>query len=53
LFGLTAPVRFAGAIFLWVHRRLAAPDYIAANAICDDLGLKRSWTPLPPPESKH
>ena len=27
-----------------------APGYIAANAICDDLGLKRSWSPIPPPE---
>jgi len=30
-----------------------APGYIAANAICDDLKLTRSWTPLPPPEWKH
>jgi hypothetical protein len=34
-----------------------APGYIAANAIADDwalkLALKRSWTPLPPPEWKH
>jgi len=27
-----------------------APGYIAANAIADDLGLKRPWTPIPPPE---
>lgn len=30
-----------------------APGYIAANAIVDDLGLKRSWTPVPAPEWKH
>ena len=27
-----------------------APGYIAANAIADDLGLKRAWTRVPPPE---
>lgn len=27
-----------------------APGYIAANAIVDDLGLTRDWTPVPPPE---
>ena len=27
-----------------------APGYIAANAIVDDLGLERPWTPVPPPE---
>ena len=27
-----------------------APGYIAANAIVDDLGLDRPWTPVPPPE---
>src|SRR5450759_4141291 len=26
-----------------------APGYIAANAIADDLALKRTWTPVPPP----
>jgi phytoene dehydrogenase-like protein len=31
----------------------SAPGYIAANAIADDLALKRSWTSLPPPEWKH
>ncbi len=30
-----------------------APGYIAANTICDDLRLKRAWTPLPPPEWGH
>ncbi|HKS85295.1 MAG TPA: NAD(P)/FAD-dependent oxidoreductase [Pseudolabrys sp.] len=30
-----------------------AAGYIAANAIVDDLKLKRSWTPVPPPEWKH
>jgi len=30
-----------------------APGTIAANAICDDLALKRNSTPLPPPEWKH
>ena len=30
-----------------------APGYIAANAIVDDLKLKRPWTPVPPPEWKH
>jgi phytoene dehydrogenase-like protein len=30
-----------------------APGYIAANAISDDLKLKRSWTPVPPPEWKR
>jgi phytoene dehydrogenase-like protein len=30
-----------------------AAGYIAANAIVDDLGLKRSWTPVPAPEWKH
>ena len=30
-----------------------APGYIAANAIADDLRLKRTWTPVPPPEWKH
>ena len=30
-----------------------APGYIAANAIADDLRLKRTWTPLPPPEWRH
>lgn len=30
-----------------------APGYIAANAICDDLGLTRCWRPVPPPEWKH
>jgi hypothetical protein len=27
-----------------------APGYIAANAIADDLGLKRPWTRVPLPE---
>ncbi|MBN43508.1 MAG: hypothetical protein CL573_08495 [Alphaproteobacteria bacterium] len=27
-----------------------APGYIAANAIVDDLGLTRDWTPVAPPE---
>lgn len=27
-----------------------APGYIAANAIVDDLGLDRDWTPVPAPE---
>jgi phytoene dehydrogenase-like protein len=27
-----------------------APGYIAANAIADDLRLKRAWIPVPPPE---
>ena len=27
-----------------------APGYIAANAIVDDLGLARDWTPVPQPE---
>jgi phytoene dehydrogenase-like protein len=30
-----------------------APGYIAANAVADDLGLKRPWTPIPRPEWKH
>jgi len=30
-----------------------APGYIAANAIADDLCLKRPWTPVPPPKWKH
>jgi len=30
-----------------------APGYIAANAIADDLRLKRTWTPVPPPAWKH
>ena len=30
-----------------------AAGYIAANAIADDLGVKRSWTPVPPPEWKY
>jgi phytoene dehydrogenase-like protein len=30
-----------------------APGYIAANAIVDDLGLKRAWTLVPAPEWKH
>ena len=30
-----------------------APGYIAANAIADDLALRRPWTPVPPPEWKH
>ncbi len=30
-----------------------AAGYIAANAIADDLRLKRPWTPVPPPEWKH
>ena len=30
-----------------------APGYIAANAIVDDLRLKRRWTPVPAPEWKH
>jgi phytoene dehydrogenase-like protein len=30
-----------------------AAGYIAANAVADDLGLKRPWTPVPPPEWKH
>jgi len=30
-----------------------AAGYIAANAISDDLKLKRTWTPVPPPEWKH
>ena len=30
-----------------------APGYIAANAIAEDLRLKRTWTPVPPPEWKH
>jgi len=30
-----------------------AAGYIAANAIADDLGLKRTWTPVPPPAWKH
>jgi phytoene dehydrogenase-like protein len=30
-----------------------APGYIAANAIADDLALKRPWTPVPAPEWKH
>ena len=30
-----------------------APGYIAANAIADDLRLKRPWRPVPPPEWKH
>lgn len=30
-----------------------APGYIAANAIVDDFGLKRSWTPVPAPEWRH
>jgi phytoene dehydrogenase-like protein len=31
----------------------APPGYIAAKAIADDLALKRSWTPVPPPEWRH
>jgi len=30
-----------------------AAGYIAANAIADDLKLKRAWTPVPAPEWKH
>jgi phytoene dehydrogenase-like protein len=30
-----------------------APGYIAANAIADDLRLKRAWTPVAAPEWKH
>jgi phytoene dehydrogenase-like protein len=30
-----------------------APGYIAANAIADDLALRRPWTPVPPPEWKY
>jgi phytoene dehydrogenase-like protein len=30
-----------------------AAGYIAANAIVDDLKLKRTWTPVPKPEWKH
>jgi phytoene dehydrogenase-like protein len=30
-----------------------AAGYIAANAIADDLKLKRDWTPVPAPEWKH
>ncbi len=30
-----------------------APGYIAANAIVDDLGLTRDWTPVPTPEWRH
>ena len=30
-----------------------APGYIAANAICDDFKLKRTWKPVPPPEWKQ
>ena len=30
-----------------------APGYIAANAIADDLRLKRPWNGVPPPEWKH
>ncbi len=30
-----------------------APGYIAANAIADDLRLKRPWNRVPPPEWKH
>lgn|GEM_PF-1529407 len=30
-----------------------APGYIAANAIADDLALKRPWTPVPSPEWQH
>lgn len=30
-----------------------APGYIAANAIADDLKLKRTWNPVPPPEWRH
>jgi phytoene dehydrogenase-like protein len=30
-----------------------APGYIAANAVVDDLGLKRTWTPVPSPEWRH
>jgi phytoene dehydrogenase-like protein len=30
-----------------------APGYIAANAIVDDLGLDRPWTPVPPPEWRN
>jgi len=30
-----------------------APGYIAANAIAEDLRLKRPWTPVPPPEWRH
>jgi phytoene dehydrogenase-like protein len=30
-----------------------AAGYIAANAIAADFKLKRTWTPVPPPEWKH
>jgi phytoene dehydrogenase-like protein len=30
-----------------------AAGYIAANAIADDLKLKRSWKPVTAPEWKH
>jgi phytoene dehydrogenase-like protein len=30
-----------------------AAGYIAANAVVDDLGLKRPWTPVAQPEWKH
>jgi phytoene dehydrogenase-like protein len=30
-----------------------APGYIAANAVAEDFGLKRAWTPIPPPEWAH
>jgi phytoene dehydrogenase-like protein len=30
-----------------------APGYIAANAITEDLKLKRPWTPVPMPEWRH
>jgi phytoene dehydrogenase-like protein len=30
-----------------------AAGYIAANAITDDLKLKRTWKPVPAPEWKH
>lgn len=30
-----------------------APGYIAANAICEDLQVKRAWTPVPPPQWRH
>ncbi len=30
-----------------------APAYIAANAVVDDLGLKRTWTPVSSPEWRH
>ncbi|TCT00599.1 phytoene desaturase family protein [Aquabacter spiritensis] len=30
-----------------------APGYIAANAVSDDLGLVRTWTPVPAPEWTH